>query len=189
DRYRAWTGVHRGGVEVLLGARSAVFAPFRDLGIVIVDEEHEPSYKQEDRPRYHTRDVALKRAQAARAVVILGSATPSLESYWKAREGVYTLLELTSRVEQKKLPPVELIDRRPAAEEAGLKKKRADFSVFSEPLRLAIEQRLARREQIMLFVNRRGYTPFLRCSSCGWVARCSRCSMTLTRHQTQHPPY
>lgn len=194
ERYRIWSGVKQGSIQVLLGARSAVFAPFPKLGVIVMDEEHEPTYKQEDRPRYHTREVALYRARQTGAVLIMGSATPSLESYWNAKQGVYTLLELTSRVEQRLLPPVTLIDRRPAShasspsvgEEKGGRRARARgaayLAIFSEPLLLAIEQRLAKREQIMLFVNRRGFTPFLRCSACGWVARCSRCSTTLAMH-------
>jgi len=192
ERYRTWTAVKNGDIQVLLGARSAVFAPFPKLGLIVLDEEHESAYKQEDRPRYHTREVAIKRAELSSAVLIMGSATPSLESYWKAKQGIYTLLELTSRVEQRSLPPVELIDRRPKSVERGElsvegkstfhSSRSTPFSVFSEPLKLAIEQRLARREQIMLFVNRRGFTPFLRCSKCGWVSRCSRCSTTLTLH-------
>jgi primosomal protein N' (replication factor Y) len=197
-RYGTWQGVQNGEIRVLLGARSAVFAPFAHLGVVVLDEEHEPTYKQEDRPRYHTRDVALRRAQQTQAVLIMGSATPSLESYWNARQGIYTLLELTSRVEKRSLPPVTLIDRRPTvlASSERASKQEGDlpssparrlagsrsFAVFSEPLRLAIEQRLARHEQIMLFINRRGYTPFLRCSSCGWVARCKRCSLAMAVH-------
>jgi len=188
ERYRTWRGVRDGTIRVLLGARSAVFAPFPDLGLIVLDEEHEPSYKQEDRPRYHTREVALKRAEQTKAVLIMGSATPSLESYWKAKQGMYTLLELTSRVEQKSLPPVTLIDRRPKQLGSDPKRRGSDpFTVFSEPLRLAIEQRLARREQMMLFVNRRGFTPFLRCSKCGWVARCPRCSTTLALHLGSDP--
>ncbi len=214
ERYKTWDGARRGDLRVILGARSAVFAPFPNLGLIVLDEEHEATYKQEDRPRYHTREVALKRAELTSSVLLMGSATPSMESYWKAKEGVYTLLEMTSRIEERQLPPVELIDRRPgaAANQSGGKpeirqagtavsgssheenlspplgsaasrvSRRSDFSIFSEPLRLAIEQRLARKEQILLFVNRRGFTPFLRCSKCGWVARCERCSMTLTLH-------
>ena len=193
ERFETWSHVRSGDIGVLLGARSAVFAPFRELGLIVIDEEHEPSYKQEDRPRYHTREVAIKRAALEGAVVVMGSATPSLESYWNAKHGVYRLLELTSRVEQKSLPPVTLIDRRPAAAvpPEGKKRKRRwmPAPIFAEPLRLAIEQRLARREQAMLFVNRRGYTPFLRCATCGWVARCKRCSLTLTLHlkDFEHP--
>src|SRR5262249_23209037 len=155
----------------LLGARSAVFAPFPKLGLLILDEEHESAYKQEERPRYHARDVALKRAELSSAVMVMGSATPSLESYWNAKHGTYTLLELTSRVEERALPTVELIDQRPISRSA-LGETTTDvramlrptphalrstsYSVFSEQLKLAIEQRLAKREQIMLFVNRRG---------------------------------
>src|ERR1019366_3111852 len=113
QRYRLWTAVRRGERKILLGARSAVFAPFPRLGLIVLDEEHESSYKQEDRPRYHTREVALKRAELSSALLVMGSATPSLESYWNAKQGIYTLLELTSRVEQRSLPVVELIDRRP----------------------------------------------------------------------------
>ncbi len=198
ERFRTWTAVKKGEIKVLLGARSAVFAPFPQLGAIIVDEEHEATYKQEDKPRYHTRDVALKRGELSSAVVIMGSATPSLESYWNAKQGIYTLLEITSRVEQRSLPAVELIDLRPRTLEdlpiekpspadpapAGKRSSRRPdfFSVFSEPLKLAVEQRLARREQSMLFVNRRGYTPFLRCSKCGWVSRCNRCSTTMSLH-------
>ncbi len=193
ERYRVWTAVRSGQIKVLLGARSAVFAPFPALGVLIMDEEHEPSYKQEDRPRYHTREVALKRAEQTQAVLVMGSATPSLESYWNALQGRYTLLELHSRVEQRRLPAVTLIDRRPpgTVEPEGVaptrRKRAATFSVFSESLKLAIEQRLARREQIMLFVNRRGFTPFLRCGTCGWVARCPRCSTTLAMHLKEEP--
>jgi primosomal protein N' (replication factor Y) (superfamily II helicase) len=199
QRYATWMGIRRGEIDVILGARSAVFAPFPNLGVIVMDEEHEPTYKQEDRPRYHMRDVALKRAGQLNAILIMGSATPSLESYWNAKHGAYRLVELTSRVEQKLLPPVTLVDLRPpsleavtapfvagadAAPSAARKKRKSQGyqSVFSEPLKLAIEQRLARREQVMLFVNRRGFTPFLRCGVCGWVARCSRCSTTLAFH-------
>jgi primosomal protein N' (replication factor Y) len=200
ERYRTWERARSGELQVLLGARSAAFAPFPQLGAVIVDEEHESSYKQEDRPRYHARDVALWRSEKAGATLILGSATPSLESYAAAKKGIYTLVELTSRVEMKELPPVTLIDRRPPGhdekdkpQEPGKKARRArhgsGFTVFSEPLKLAIEQRLARREQVILFVNRRGYTPFMRCSKCGWVARCDRCSLTLGEHLADPAPY
>jgi primosomal protein N' (replication factor Y) len=186
QRYLTWTGAHEGRIKVLLGARSAALAPFSSLGLIVMDEEHEPSYKQEDRPRYHTREVVLKRAEQAGAVLIMGSATPSLESYWRAKEGLYQLVELTSRVEQRLLPPVTLVDQRPPAiDPLQPKPKRRGpsyLTVFSEPMKLAIEQRLARREQTMLFVNRRGFTPFLRCGTCGWVARCQRCSTTLAFH-------
>lgn len=182
ERFRIWSGVRDGRIQLLLGARSAVFAPFPRLGVIVMDEEHEPSYKQEDRPRYQTREVALFRARQTQAVLLMGSATPSLESYWNARQGTYTLLELTSRVEERQLPQVTLIDQRPGTGAPEHRRSGAPFAVFSEPLKLAIEQRLAKREQLMLFVNRRGFTPFLRCSACGWVARCSRCSTTLALH-------
>lgn len=202
QRYETWQRARSGELHVILGARSAVFAPLPRLGVIVLDEEHEFTYKQEDRPRYHTRDVALFRARQAGAVLIMGSATPSLESYTLAREGTYRLVELTSRVEEKELPAVTLIDRRPPGREGekggsgdGVNvtppvpvaprrrfDKAAYFAVFTEPLKLAIERRLARREQILLFVNRRGLNPFLRCSKCGWVARCEHCSMTLSEH-------
>jgi len=179
ERYRIWTAAHRGDLHVLLGARSAVFAPLPNLGVLILDEEHEPSYKQEDRPRYHTRAVALKRSHLESAVLILGSATPSLESYWQAQKGTYQLLELKERVEKRSLPRVTLVDRRSAPGQRGMP------PIFSEKLHIALEQRLARREQALLFVNRRGFTPFLRCSGCGWVARCPRCSLTMAVHMTK----
>jgi primosomal protein N' (replication factor Y) (superfamily II helicase) len=179
ERYRVWTAVQRGELHVLLGARSAVFAPFPRLGALILDEEHEPSYKQEDRPRYHTREVALKRSALESCVLILGSATPSLESYWNAKQGTYQLLELKERVEKRSLPRVTLVDRQ------AVKGRRGAPLIFSESLHLALEQRLARREQALLFVNRRGFTPFLRCSNCGWVARCSRCSLTMAIHMAK----
>ena len=185
ERFRTWTAVKKGQIKVLLGARSEVFAQFRRIVLIILDEELESAYNQEDRQRYQTREVALERARVLLSVVIMGSATPSLESYWKAKQGLYTLLELTSRVEERSLPKVELVDLRPKSAEPEGENKRAraaPFAVFSEPLKLAIEQRLARREQTMLFVNRRGFTPFLRCSKCGWVSRCARCSTTLTLH-------
>jgi primosomal protein N' (replication factor Y) len=197
ERYRTWMAARDGSLKVLIGARSAAFAPFPRLGAIILDEEHEPSYKQEDRPRYHARDVVLWRAEQAGATLIMGSATPSLESYAHAKAGKYTLVELTSRVEMRELPQVTLIDRRPPKQDEEKpekeKKKRsrfaAGFAVFSEPLKLAIEQRLAKREQVILFVNRRGYTPFVRCSKCGWVARCDRCSLTLAEHLGEDKPF
>jgi primosomal protein N' (replication factor Y) (superfamily II helicase) len=191
ERYRTWERAHQGDIQVVLGARSAVFTPFPKLGVIVLDEEHEPSYKQEDRPRYHAREAALWRAERAGATLIMGSATPSLESYWKAKQGAYALVELTSRVEMRQLPPVTLVDRSIKKEEEAPKKKRTrnfnGFAVFSEPLKLALEQRLARREQTILFVNRRGFTPFVRCSKCGWVARCERCSIALTEHLGSKP--
>src|SRR5262249_16488561 len=156
ERYRSWEKARQGELSVVLGARSAVFAPLPKLGVIVMDEEHEASYKQEDRPRYHTRDVAFWRAGRAGAAFILGSAAPSLESYAAAKRGTYTLVELTSRVEMRQLPPVTLIDRRnpspslPLPLSKGEGFRRSSFAVFSEPLKLAIEQRLARREQIIL---------------------------------------
>jgi len=186
ERYRVWTGVQRGDIPVLLGARSAVFAPFPKLGVMVIDEEHEPAYKQEERPRYHTRDVALKRGALEKATVILGSATPSLESYGRAQAGDYHHLRMKTRIHSRALPVITLVDRRHPETPAGTPKRRPTrggfTEVFSEPLKLAIEQRLARREQVMLFVNRRGFMPFVRCSACGWVARCPKCSLTMTVH-------
>lgn len=185
ERYRTWQRARQGEIQVILGARSAVFAPLPQLGVIVMDEEHEASYKQEDRPKYHTRDVALWRAEQAKAVLIMGSATPSLESYWNAKKGIYSLLELTSRVEMRQLPPVTLIDRRPKDKSEKITpaaRRAASFDIFTEPMKLAIEQRLARKEQVMLFINRRGYVPFMRCSKCGWVARCERCTNTLSEH-------
>ncbi len=175
ERYDQWEAIREGEVDVVLGARSAVFAPFPDLGVVIVDEEHETSYKQDESPRYHAREVAIERARRAGATVILGSATPSLESYQQAVTGRYRLLEMSRRVDNRPLPRVEVVDMR-------VELARGNRSIFSERMALAIEDRLHRREQVLLFLNRRGFHTFVLCRECGNAVKCHHCDVALTLH-------
>ncbi|WP_422660490.1 primosomal protein N' [Paenibacillus sp. EC2-1] len=181
ERYDEWRKIHEGRASVVVGARSAVFAPFDRLGLIIMDEEHETSYKQEETPKYHARDVAVRRASETGAVVILGSATPSLESYHAARshsqEGFEPeLLEMPTRALGNRLPEVEIVDMR---EEL----KDGNRSMFSRPLHEAIAARLERGEQTVLLLNRRGHSTFVMCRSCGYVAGCPECDISLTYHQ------
>ncbi|MGQ9631881.1 MAG: primosomal protein N' [bacterium] len=175
ERFDEWRRIKRGDVDIVIGARSAVFAPLENLGMIVVDEEHETSYKQEDKPRYHARDVAIVRAYIVGATVILGSATPSLESYHNAKTGKYTYLSLPERIDGRPLPKVRVVDMR---EEL----KRGNLSIFSVPLREAIADRLRKDEQIILFLNRRGFATFIFCRECGLSLRCRRCNVTLTYH-------
>jgi len=178
ERYDEWRRIKRGDAPIVVGARSAVFAPVRDLGAIVVDEEHDGSYKQADAPRYHARDVAIMRAKMSNAVVVLGSATPSLETYHNCETGKFMLLELTSRVTGQPLPMVSIIDMRRQALDMHAR------PVISLPLQDKIEERLEKGEQVMVFLNRRGYAPFLICARCGHVPMCSRCYVSLTYHST-----
>ncbi|WP_240375250.1 primosomal protein N' [Bacillus piscicola] len=175
EKYDEWRRIHRKEVQVAVGARSAVFAPFENLGILIIDEEHEGSYKQEDHPRYHARQVAIWRGEYHACPVILGSATPSLESYARAKRGVYELLELPERVNKNALPPVHVIDMRDEL-------KSGNRSVFSALLLEKLKDRLAKKEQAVLFLNRRGHSTFIMCRDCGYTAECPHCEITLTYH-------
>ncbi len=177
ERTEQWRRIRSGAAGVVVGTRSGVFAPVRNLGLIAVDEEHDQSYKQEETPRYNGRDVAIVRAQAAGACVVLGSATPSLESRYNAQRGKYTLLELPERIEQRPLPMVELIDMR---EEFLETRKQA---TFSRRLIEAIGQRLDSGEQTMLLLNRRGFSSFIACRACGERIQCRNCSVTLTYHR------
>ncbi len=177
EKYDEWRKIHHGRVKVVVGARSAIFAPFRNIGIIIIDEEHEATYKQEENPRYHARDVAIRRASYYQCPVILGSATPSLETYARAKKGVYHLLEMLKRVNQVRLPAVEIVDMR---EEL----KSGNRSMFSSALFDKLSDRLGRKEQSVLFLNRRGYSTFVMCRDCGYVAQCPHCDISLTYHQT-----
>ena len=179
DRERAeqWHRIHRGEARVVVGTRSAVFAPVSDLALIIVDEEHDSSYKQEETPRYHARDVAVMRAKMANATVVLGSATPSLESYFNAVKHKYALLELRERVEQRPLPEVEIIDMRQEFQETGLEQ------VISRKLAEEIKERLLRNEQVMVLLNRRGYSPVVLCRTCGKKLECKNCAIALTHHK------
>lgn len=178
ERHDEWHKIRQGRARVVIGARSAVFAPVEPLGLIVVDEEHEASYKQEEAPRYQARDVAVLRGEREGAVVVLGSATPSLESYFNARRGKYRLLELPVRVDQQKLPVVRVVDLR--QEVHGAK----GVPMFSRWLRDAIQARLEKGEQTILFLNRRGYATSLQCPHCGYVAGCPHCSVSLTYHRT-----
>ena len=179
ERHDEWHKIRQGRARIVIGARSAIFAPVEPLGLIIVDEEHETSYKQEEAPRYHARDVAVMRGQMENAIVVLGSATPSLESYYNCKRGKFTLLELPERVDDQKMPHVRVVDMRQAARgEKGI-------PIFSPQLKEAIHQRLERREQTILFLNRRGYSTSLQCPKCGEVVQCPNCSLALTFHRQE----
>ena len=177
ERHDEWHKIRQGRARIVIGARSAIFAPVEPLGLIIVDEEHEHTYKQEEAPRYHARDVAIMRGQMENAVVVLGSATPSMESYYNCKKGKYTLLELPERVDDQKMPHVRVVDMRQAAH------KEKGIPIFSPQLKEAITQRLERKEQTILFLNRRGYSTSLQCPKCGYVAQCPNCSLPLTYHR------
>lgn len=177
ERYDEWQKIRDGKASVSVGARSSVFAPFKNLGMIIIDEEHESSYKQEDYPRYQARDIAQWRSQYHQCPLILGSATPSLETYARAEKGVYELLSLPNRVNQQALPEIEIVDMR-AELSSG------NRSMFSEQLRKSIQQRLDKNEQIVLFLNRRGYASFMLCRDCGHVPQCPNCDISLTYHKS-----
>jgi primosomal protein N' (replication factor Y) len=185
ERYDAWLALKRGDKRIVVGARSAVFAPLENLGAIIVDEEHESSYKQGETPRYHAREVAIVRAKAEGAITVLGSATPSLETWSNAMSGKYTLLTLPDRVGGGKLPSVDVIDlRKTAVDYTAMAQGGVDYgAVIREPLHDAIVETMSRGEQSILLLNRRGYSSFIQCIDCGAVATCPHCSITLTHHR------
>ncbi len=178
ERLDGWLALATGEARVVVGARSAVFAPVRNLRLVVVDEEHEPAYKQGESPRYHGRDVAVMRAKLAGAVAVLGSATPSLESFTNVELGKYRLLQLPNRVDARQLPRIEVVDLR-----IEVTRKRG-FSGLSDRLVRAMHDRLERREQTILFINRRGYSSSMQCRQCGHVEGCGHCSIAMTYHRT-----
>ncbi len=178
ERYDEWRRIRNRAVRVVVGARSAVFAPVEDLGVIIIDEEHETSYKQEESPKYHARDVAIYRASLANAAVVLGSATPSIESYYRSETGEYTRLEMSHRVDARPLPPVEIVDMR---EEM----KQGNRSIFSQSLMSALQDCLQQGHQGILLLNRRGFSSFVLCRECGAVLRCPNCRVSLTFHQME----
>lgn len=179
ERHDEWHKIRQGRARIVIGARSAIFAPVEPLGLIIVDEEHEQTYKQEESPRYHARDVAIMRGRMENAVVLLGSATPSLESYYNAKKGKYILLELPGRVDEQTMPRVRVVDlRQAAAREKG-------NLIFAPQLKEAIHQRLEKQEQTILFLNRRGWATALQCPLCGYVAPCPNCSVSLTYHRVE----
>jgi primosomal protein N' (replication factor Y) (superfamily II helicase) len=177
ERHDEWHKIRQGRARIVIGARSAIFAPVEPLGLIIVDEEHEYSYKQEEAPRYNARDVAVVRGQMEGAVVVLGSATPSLESFYNVQRSKYHLLEMPSRADAKKMPLIRIVDMRKE------NRKQKGTPIFSEPLKEAILRRLERKEQVILFLNRRGYSTSLQCPACGYVAQCPNCSVALTYHR------
>ncbi|WP_017380811.1 primosomal protein N' [Paenisporosarcina sp. TG-14] len=178
EKYDEWRKIKRGEVKVVVGARSAVFAPFQNIGLIILDEEHEGTYKQDDSPRYHARDVAIWRSEYHHCPVILGSATPSLESYARAKKGNYSLLTLTKRPRDQALPEVSVIDMREQL-------KNGNRSMFSLELAESIRRRLDKQEQMVLFLNRRGHSSFVLCRDCGTVVECPNCDISMTYHRHQ----
>lgn len=178
ERHDEWHKIRQGRARIVIGARSAVFAPVEPLGLVIVDEEHEHSYKQEEAPRYNARDLAVVRGRQEGAAVVLGSATPCMESYYNVQRKKYCLLSLTERADEKTMPIVRVVDMRNAS------RKEKGISIFSPQLREAILQRLEKKEQVMLFLNRRGWSSSLQCTECGFVAECPNCSVSLTYHRS-----
>ncbi len=177
ERHDEWHKIHSGRARIAIGPRSAVFAPLKNLGLIVVDEEHENTYKQEEAPRYHARDVAVVRAKIEKCVVILGSATPSLESYHNATTGKYRLATLTQRIDEKQMPLMRIVDLRQE------RRKEKAAAILSEKLRAAIADRLEKSEQTILFLNRRGFSTSLLCSNCGEARDCPNCSVALTFHR------
>ena len=178
QRIDEWRRIDAGEAPIVIGTRSAVFAPLKNIGLIVVDEEHETSYKQEEVPRYHARDTAVMRAKLNRATAVLGSATPSMESFHNAKSGKYAQVTLTKRVEDRSLPHVEIVNMREEYLDAGKQ------VVFSRRLLQVIAARLERGEQTMILLNRRGYAAFLLCRKCGFNFQCNSCSVTLTYHRT-----
>jgi primosomal protein N' (replication factor Y) len=205
ERYDSWRLTREGRYSIVIGPRSAVFAPVKNLGLIVVDEEQEATYKQFDQtPRYHARDVAIMRANLANATVLLGSATPSVESYYNALQGKYTLLELPERVDNAHLPKIHIVDmtaeRKKKLEQfreerkaefkanpvtARLNKRKIDWGTISDLLQSTIDDRLTKQQGIILLQNRRGFAPFLECLDCGFVEMCDNCTVTLTYHLTK----
>src|SRR5437016_4249883 len=177
ERHDEWHKIHSGRARIAIGPRSAVFAPLKSLGLIVVDEEHENTYKQEEAPRYHARDVAVVRAKIEKCVVVLGSATPSLESYHNATTGKYRLAALTQRVDDQRMPLMRVVDLRQE------RRKERAIAILSGKLRGAIADRLEKREQTILFLNRRGFSTSLLCTNCGEARNCPNCSVALTFHR------
>jgi len=181
ERHDEWFKVHERRADIVIGARSAIFAPLENLGLIIVDEEHEPSYKQEDAPRYHARDLAVVRAKMEGCAVLLGSATPCLESFNNAITGKYELLRMTRRTDGKSMPLIRIVDLRLERRKGG---NSPDTRILSEKLRNAVLARIEKGEQTILFLNRRGYNTSLSCLACGHVCTCQDCAIPMTLHKT-----
>ena len=178
ERFDEWWRIKRGEARVVIGTRSALFAPLENLGLIVVDEEHDPSYKQQESPRYHARDTALVRGKLARALVVLGSATPGIETFHNARSGKYRYLRMMSRVQSRPLPEVTLVDMREEFKASGKP------AVLSTALQIQIAQRLERKEQVLVLLNRRGFSASVLCRSCGQNIQCRNCSISLTFHRS-----
>ena len=176
ERFDEWFRVKEGKAKVIVGARSAIFLPAKNLGLIIIDEEHENTYKSEQNPKYQTKEIAEYLSELKGCKVILGSATPSIETYYRALTGEMKLLELNSRVDNKPMPPMKVIDMRNEL-------KGGNKSLFSRELFIAIQERLKRKEQIILFLNRRGFSTFVSCRSCGYVFKCDECDISMTYHK------
>ena len=180
ERFDEWHAIHCGKARIAIGPRSALFAPVQNLGLIIVDEEHDSSYKQENTPRYHGRDLAVLRAHLEGATIVLGSATPSLESLYNVQNGKYSLIRMDKRADGQRLPLTRVLDMRTEA------KDKKYLGIFSERLRMAIEDRLKKGEQTILLLNRRGFARSLQCPDCGHVVSCEHCSLPLTYHATEN---
>jgi len=179
EKYDEWRKIQRKEVKVVVGARSAIFAPFENIGMIIIDEEHETTYKQDEHPRYHARDIAIWRGEYHHCPIVLGSATPTLESFARAGKGVYELNTMSKRVNQGPLPEVEIVDMR---EQLRI----GNRTMFSTALHEKIIDRLEKKEQIILFLNRRGYSSFVMCRDCGYTIQCPHCEVSLTYHKHNH---
>lgn len=178
EKYDEWRKINEGKVNIVIGARSAIFAPLKNIGVIIIDEEHSQTYKQENNPRYNAIDIAKERCKYHNCPLILGSATPSLESFARAKKNVYKLLELKNRYNNNTMPKVEIIDMNKEFKKAS--------GYFSNTLIDQIKETLERKEQVILFLNRRGYSSFLTCSSCGYVEECPNCDISLTYHKSSN---
>ena len=175
ERYDQYERAKAGEIDIMIGPRSALFTPFERLGLIIIDEEHENSYKSETSPRYHAREVAIERARMNQATVVLGSATPSIDSYYMAQTGRYQLLEMTQRVKNQALPTCEVVDLRQELRDGNR-------SILSKRLQELMEDRLEKKQQTMLFLNRRGVSGFISCRACGYVVKCPHCDVSLSQH-------
>ncbi len=178
EKHDEYKKIAKGEVKVVVGTRSAVFVPLENIGIIVIDEEHSTNYKQDYTPRYHALDIAKKRAETHNAPLVLGSATPSLETYARASKGVYKLINLTTRIGNSKLPKITLIDMAPEYKKRNM--------IISEKLNESIIEKLNKKEQIMLFLNRRGFTTIVTCKNCGFTFKCPHCEITLTYHKTSN---
>ena len=180
ERFDEWHAIHRGQARIAIGPRSAVFAPIQNLGLIIVDEEHDSSYKQENSPRYHGRDLAVLRARMEHASIVLGSATPSLESLYNVQQNKYCMLRMDKRADGQRLPLTRVLDMRSEP------KDKRNLGILSERLRMAIDERLTKGEQVILLLNRRGFARALQCPECGYTANCEHCALPMTYHATEN---